>query len=452
MPGLFGALQASASTLRFFDAALATAQNNVNNASTPGYAKQRITGVAAPFIPEQGQLGGLEGWELASLRSEYAEQAVRQAASQFGRYDQKASDLSRVEGVFDASGETGVPGALSKLFQSFSAWSVVPNDAGPRQQVIDRASDVAVSFRETATDLTSAAAAADRQIRSVVDTVNSLASSIRDLNVQMQRDFRTRNDPSLDAQFHATLEKLSEYTEFNALRQPDGSMTVLMGGQVPLVNGERLYAISADFTTGETQIRDASGTDVSTLVSEGRLGALVELRNTTLPTYLADLNRLASGMADDVNAMLAAGRDANGDPGAPLFSYVSADNAASTLQVTAITPEQLAGATPAKPDGNENALNLAALANGAQLDGLSYTAFYGQLAARVGQTITAAKNDQQTHQQMLLQTRSMRDEISGVSLDEEATRLIEFQRAYQATAHLISVLNDLTQVTLDMVK
>jgi flagellar hook-associated protein 1 FlgK len=452
MPGLFGALQASASTLRFFDAALATAQNNVNNASTPGFARQRITGLSAPFIPEGGQLGGLEGWELKSLRSEYAEQAVRQAASQFGRYDQKASDLSRVEGIFDASGQTGVPGALSKLFQSISAWSVVPNDTGPRQQVIDRASDVAASFRETATDLTRAEAQVDQQIRSVVDTVNSLASSIRDLNVQMQRDFRARSDPSLDAQLHDTLERLSEYVDFNALRQPDGSVTVLMGGQVPLVNGERFYEISTEFTASETRILDASGKDVGTLVSEGRLGALLEMRNTTLPGYLADLNRLASGLADDINAMLAGGWDLNGDPGAPLFSYVSADNAASTLQVTSITPEQLAGATPAKPGGNENTLNLAALANGAQLDGLSYTAFYGQLAARVGQAIAASKNDQQTHQQMLLQTRSMREEISGVSLDEEATRLIEFQRAYQATAHLISVLNDLTQVTIDMVK
>jgi flagellar hook-associated protein 1 FlgK len=63
-----------------------------------------------------------------------------------------------------------------------------------------------------------------------------------------------------------------------------------------------------------------------------------------------------------------------------------------------------------------------------------------------------AQDGDQLHEQMLVQARSMRDQISGVSLDEEAARLVEFQRAYQATARMISILDDLTQVTLDMLR
>ncbi len=452
MPGLFGALIASANALRVFDQALSTTQNNINNASTPGFAKQRMTPLPAAFIPEHGLPGGILPGQLQSLRSEYAEQSVRQEEHLTGRFQQTAADLSRIERLFDITGQSGIPGALNRLFQSFSAWSLAPNDTGPRREVIDRAAETAARFAETATYLGSASTVLDQQVRDATGTINSLASSIRDLNVQLQRDFRARSDPSLDARLHATLENLAEYTDFTALRQPDGTITVLMGGQVPLVIGDRQYEIEPGFSGGQAQILDANGKDVTAQAVTGRLGAMLEMKNTTLPSYLSELNRLAKGLADDVNAMLAAGWDSNGNPGAPLFAYNDAADAAITLRVTAITPDQLAGAAPGVPAGNTNALNLAALANGPQLDGLTYTAFYGRLATRIGQALEAARTDQETHEQLLFQSRAIRDEISGVSLDEEAARLIEFQRAYEATARIISILNELTQTTIDIMR
>ncbi len=283
MSGLFGALIASANALRVFDNALSTTQNNINNASTPGFAKQRLAPLPAPFIPEHGLPGGIMPGQIQSLRSEYAEQSVRQEEHLSGLFQQTASDLSRIESLFDITGQTGIPGALNKLFQSFSAWSVAPNDTGPRREVIDRATETAARFAETATYLGSASTVLDQQVRDATGVINSLASSIRDLNVQLQRDFRARSDPSLDARLHATLENLAEYTDFTALRQPDGTMTVLMGGQVPLVIGDRQYLIEPEFSGDETRILDANGKDVTAQSSTGRLGAMLEIKNTTVP-------------------------------------------------------------------------------------------------------------------------------------------------------------------------
>ncbi len=452
MSGLFGALIASANSLRVFDKALATTQNNVNNAKTPGFAKQRLSTMPAAFIPEHGLPGGIVPGQMESLRSEYAEQAVRQEQHLFGRFQQTASDLTRVELLFNINGQAGVPGALNKLLQSFSAWSLTPNDTGPRRQVIDRATEVAARFSETATSLGSASTVMDQQIRGAVGTINSLATSIRDLNIQMQRDFSARSDPSLDARLHATLEDLAQYTDFTALRQPDGTVTVLMGGQVPLVIGDRQYEIQAESMGSTARILDSNGQDVTAQSVTGSLGAMLEMKNTTLPSYLSELNRLAKGFADDVNAILAAGLDLNGNPGAPLFTYNTANDAAATLRTTDITPDQLAAAAVGAPAGNANALTLAGLANTPQLDGLTYTAFYGRLATRLGQTLEAARSDRDTHAQLLFQSRSIRDDISAVSEDEEAARLIEFQRAYEATARIISVLNELTKTTIDMMR
>lgn len=452
MPGLFGALIASANSLRVFENSISTSQNNVNNASTPGFAKQRSFPVPSAFVPEQGLSGGVQPGAVESFRSRYAEQSVRQAQQLYSRYSQQAADLSRIEQYFDVSGESGVPKAISDLFQSVSAWSLTPNDISPRQQVIDRAEQLAARFNETASYLGNEATTVTEQVRDAMLAINNLAGTIRDINLQLQRDFDAQSDPSLDARLHSSLEELANYVDFTVLRQANGTVSVLMGGETPLVLGERQYEIQADYSGGTITILDHNAQDVTHQAGGGKLGALLEMKNETIPSYLSQLNALAAGIADTVNATLAAGVDMNGVAGAALFTYNLADDAASTLAITAITPQELAAASPAQPGSNQNALDLAALTNSPQVDGLSYTAYYGRLTAAVGQDLRSARENTKTHEQLLFQAQSVRDDISKVSLDEEAARLIEFQRAYQASAQMISILNDLTGVAIDMVR
>jgi flagellar hook-associated protein 1 FlgK len=162
------------------------------------------------------------------------------------------------------------------------------------------------------------------------------------------------------------------------------------------------------------------------------------------------LNQLASGIADQVNNALLNGVDMWGNQGAQLFSYNSASGAAATLQVTGITTDQLAAALPSAPGGNGNALNLAALANSRLIGGMTFTQYYSSLASQVGQALDSAKQDRSTQSDLLDQARATRSDVQGVSLDVEAIKMLEYQRAYQATAHMVTILNDLTQNVLDM--
>ena len=454
MSGIISALTSAADSLRVFDSALSNVQNNVDNASTPNFANQEVTLEAQKFSTQEGLAGGVGTGPLQSTRDEYAEQAVRSEQRQFGAFQQTTNDLNSVQGLFDVTGKSGVPAALSGLFQAFSAWSVAPNDTLPRQQVIDAATTVASQISENATALNTASQSESQQIGDAVTSINSLTSQLRDLNVQMQADFAAQSDPGVDAQLHSTLNSLAQYTDFTVLREADGTVTVLMGGQVPLVIGSQQHAISANSSGTQTAIRDDQGTDITAQATTGSLGAMVAMRNTTLPSYLSNLNTLAEGLADTVNSTLAAGQDLNGNPGAPLFTYKAAVGAAATLAVNPIDPSQLAAASTTAPDGNANALALASLASQTQpqLNGLTFSGYYGRLATQVGQDVTASQAGQDAHQQLLLQAQSLVQNKSGVSLDEEAAQLMQFQRAYQATAQMIVVLNELTLDTLNLLQ
>ena len=93
-----------------------------------------------------------------------------------------------------------------------------------------------------------------------------------------------------------------------------------------------------------------------------------------------------------------------------------------------------------------------AIGRSPRIDDFSFSQFFGNIAARVGRALSSARDDQETHSLLLSQARSIRAETSEVNLDEEAANLIAFQRAYEASAELIRVLNSLTEATINILR
>jgi flagellar hook-associated protein 1 len=448
---LLTSLMMTADTLGYLQKQFDVTQNNVANASTPGYAKQRLTSEPLPFSPELGLPGGVRSGGLVSSRDEFSDAAVRRQQTLYSGYAQQQTVLEGVEPIFNVGTDSGIPAALTKLFQSFSAWSINPNSALDRSSVITQAGEVALRFNEAASALSQAGAALDPRISAGTAAINKLASQVRELNVRLSENFQSRSDPNLDAQLHTTLEELSSYVQVTAVRQEDGTVTVLAGGQVPLVVGDRTFDLRADLAGGAPVIRDSTGGDITPYMNSGRIGALIELRGSTIPSYQAGLNQLAGSLAGRINGILAAGVDSGGNAGQPLLGCVAGSEAA-TLKATGITAPELAGALPAAPGGNGNILVLAGLASSGEINGLTFVEHYGQLAAGLGYAVSAASENASAQQDLLTQAQSVRQDLSGVSLDEEAIRLMEFQRAYQANARIVQILDQLTEETVNMLK
>ena len=478
MANLFASIAAAGSALRAFEQALEVTQNNVTNASTPGYARQRLILEAASFSADGSLAGGVTAGALLSARDAYAEQEVWSRLENLGYFTQQQSTLGAIESSFDISGTDGVFGAMTSLFQSFSAWSVSPSNSATRTAVLEAAGQMARVFQQSASDLSRISSQTDRQLQQTVTRINELAGLVRDCNAERLRS--GSEDPGLDARLHAALEELAEITDFDVLREADGSYTLLLGGQSPLVFGETVHEVSLSYSSPADQppvypnaaprarILDGTGNDVTGQISKGQLGALLETRNQLLPSLIGDayqqgdLNRLAQAMADQVNQLLASGLVSDGpppQPGVALFTYDSSNPTAvaATVAVSpSIAPEQLAAIAAGPPYvSNGTALKLAQLGSPAggtgQIDDLGFVEFYAGLAAKVGRRVTAARDGSEVQTQLVAQARTLRQQTSGVSLDEEAVMLIQFQRAYQAAAKMISILDDLTEMTVNLV-
>src|SRR5215469_3856777 len=119
MGNLMTSLLNSANALRVYEDALTVTQNNVVNANTPGYAKQRASFEALPLDLTVGLPGGVQAGPTQSSRNGFAEQAVRDQQTGLGYYQQKTSDLTPLESYFSFSSTSGIAPAMSQLFQSF---------------------------------------------------------------------------------------------------------------------------------------------------------------------------------------------------------------------------------------------------------------------------------------------------------------------------------------------
>lgn len=488
MSNLFSALQTSASALGVFQKALSVTANNVANASTPGYVTQTLGLEALPLDLNSGLSGGVRATQVESARDVYAERAVQAQSTALGTAETLAATLTPLQSSFDITGTTGIPGALNKLYSAFSAWGSTPTDGSARQTVISAAQSVARAFQQESTVLDQAASSADSELTGLVGQVNSLTAIIQKCNVQRQSG--GGQDPSIDASLYNSLEQLSQLVPIQTLQQDDGSTTVLLAGRIPLVVGQFQYTISSNAAVPQTpaptnptgptsaQILDSSGQDVTASITEGQIGGLLQARNGILAQLRGDsqhqgqLSQLAQSFADRVNAVLVSGNISDAVaatsttaaiaavPGVPLFTYDSTQpsNIAGSLSVSStITASQLAAINPGPPEvSNGIPLELANLSTpqsaADEIDNVSYTQYFGNLAAALGTAITNAQSDQTTAQGLVTQAQDLRQQTSGVSLNAEAIKVLEFQRSYQAVSKVVTMLDSLTQTVIDMIR
>ena len=446
------ALYNSASALSVLGQAFNVVENNITNANTPEYADQTASFEAMPLDLSQQLPGGVEAGPLISSRNEYLEQAVRTQQTSLSYSTQLASDLGQVQSNFSLTSTSGIDSAMNTFFNSFSQLSVSPNDTTDRQAVLNAASGVAQSFQSAAQSIQQVSTNVVSETTGVVSQINSLASQIANLNQSYGSDAGANQDPGLDAQMHSDLLQLAQLTNFTVIQNSAGGYNVFLGGQSPLVMGSDAYAISAGNTSDQTGIQDSNGNDITGEITGGQLGALIQEQNTTLPGYLSSLNTLAQNFADTVNGQLAQGVDENGDtPTTPLFSYDQDDDAASTISVNSLTPDQIAAASADAPGGGDNAVAMAQLATTPEINGATFTQYFGNFESQMGNDVANAQADQQQAQSQLTQAQSEVSNASGVNLNDEATKLLQYQQSYDAVGKMVGVLDDLTQTLIDMV-
>jgi flagellar hook-associated protein 1 FlgK len=460
MGGLFASLQTSSTALEAFSQALGVDQSNIANASTPGYASQTANiQPIATFGNGAGSNGG-DFITVTSTGSAFSDAVVQAASSQASASSTQAAQLSPIDQLFDITGSTGILAAFQQFSSAFANLSVSPSDPVAGAEALAAAGNVASAFQTVAASLNTQSTQVASSIQSTTAQINALSADISQLNIQTAGS--AVENPATDANLRSDLDQLSSLVDITVSTAPNGSVSVLAGGELPLVLGDQSYALSASLSGAPgtqifTQITSAAGGDAPASFS-GQLGALLQTQNGTIAQLAGgngqpgSLNTLAQGFADLVNDALTSGTNAAGGAGVPIFTY-NAANPAGTLAVDpTVTAAQLglASATESNGVANELAALPGSTAAADQIGGQSAEGLFSAIAASVGQQLSDANTASTADQTTLTTAQTNRQQQSGVSLNQEAVNVTDYERSYEASAQVVSILDQLTEDTINI--
>jgi flagellar hook-associated protein 1 len=453
MGGLNTSLLIGMQALEASQGALNATSNNIANANTPGYTREvpEFAENAESVIGNDVEGGGVTLTGLQSVRDELLNLQINQQTSAQGSVDTQYSSLEQIQSYFTTTG-TDIGSALSSFSSSLAQLSANPSSTSVQQSVLSSGQDLAQAFNETANGLTSVQSAADSQVTQTVAQINSLSQQIANLNGQItQLNASGQDAGTIQDQRDELVQQLSQLTGISVTQSSDGE-TITTGNGSPLVIGDQSFALqTATGSDGFQQVIDSSGNNITASIQGGQLGGAITIRDQTIPNYLNQLNTLASQFATAFNTAQAQGYDSNGNRGGNFFNIPSGTTgAAAGISVAITDPSQIAISSDGTSGSNGNVANLSAALTTALPSGQSVEQGYSNLVFQVGNDTSNANTQSTAIGDNLTQLTNQQSSVSGVSIDEETSNLIRYQTAYEAAARIVSTVQALNTVTLDM--
>jgi len=473
MLGLFGTLNLATRSLATQQAGTEVAGHNLANVSNPAYARQRMRietsvtmlsslgpqGTGADAISIERLRNGLldgqivaESSVLGSLSAQ--QQALQYAQANLGqRLDRHASGTDGAAAASGVGGALGIAESISSFFASLQSLSTNPTSLTDRQAVMLKAQDLATQFNQVSGRLGDVSNLLNRSLQGEVDQVNVAIADIASINgkiMAVEAGGGSAND--LRDTRQQRLEELAKLTAITTTEGRSGAIDIVIGG-VAMTSGnsviERLEAF--DPGNGRLLLRaESTGTPVTT--TGGSLQGTIEARDGELARLQSQLHDIASGLISRVNAVHGSGYGLAGTTGENLFSGTDA----STITVNGLLldqPDRLQVSAVAGAVGNnEIALALARLADEPQaaLGGQTFGQSYNQAVSRLGAALSSINGQIDNETAVSQMLARQRDSVSGVSLDEEMTDLIRFQRAFQASARLVSTVDEMLEIVMSL--
>lgn len=450
--------------------ALELVGQNISNASTVGYSRQEASFLAAePKNVIQSSGRGISEIEVLRFRDQFSDRQYRGRNGALGYHSARSSMLSQLEKVLGDLSDTGLRASLDQFFNSWQNLSLHPSDPAARYLVTLAAKEFVGSAKTTFQDTVQQRVDIDETIQVKVQELNSAARQVADINkalvIGVENEeaanlMRDRRDLLLDS--------MSKIAGATVNHHNDGTVTVYLGS-LELVDREFSFPVDAtdqlepdrgtppvsslqQFVTTLTW----NGTAVPAKFASGELGGLLEMRDQVLPTFMEYLDTFMRAVAVEVNTR----HNAGVPPGTEIeiftvgSTWMDIDlNAAVAADSSLILA---AGTLPAKTGDGERARAIAGIRDAlilmtppAGTKSATPVEYLRTVGTLVGMMVQEADSRAETSALQLKQADNLRQSQSGVSLDDEMTKMIQFQQAYNAAARTMTTIDEMLDVVIN---
>ena len=439
---------------------------NLANVNNSAYAEEQLA--VSESTPDETSIGdegtGVQVNGITEIRDPFLDTQIQGETSTTGSLTAQQTNLQNAEAYLNEqitstiSSDTpdsanGLAADLSSMFAAFQSLTTDPSNLSLRTTATNAAQTVATQFTTVSAQLTNIQKGLNTSIQNDVATANQDLTTIASLNQQIVEAQNSGGSAvQLVDQREQTLESLAGVANFTTSAQANGAVNVSIGG-ITMVSGVNVTdGLQAyDPGTGNLMVEDTNSSTPITLTG-GSIAGEITARDGALASLQSGLNTLASQLITNVNSIYSTGYDLNGNTGQDLFTGTDASNIGVNSTVLS-DPSSFQASSAAGDAGNDSiALSLAKLGNQAiaGLGNQTFSSNYAQTVSDLGTSISNVNGDLSASQAVSQMLTTQRTNTSGVSLDGEMTNLIEYQKAYEASAELITTVNEMLQTVVNM--
>lgn len=468
MAKIHGLLDVGRMSMQNSQTALQTTAHNIANKSTEGYSRQRVDYQSNPAIwdgPHRLGTGSRVG-AISRTNDPWLEKQVQQESTSLAFLEGQAGALSRLENVMNESTVKGLNNSITDFFNSFRELANNPESAVTRTAVRDAGLGMVSQFNNMNKQIDTVASDLNKQIETGIGEVNGFAKEIAQLNEKIMNieitgasanDERDRRD--------LLVKKLAEKVDLSyAEDEKTGMLNITAGRTGILVAGTSWNNLKTwNDEKGSTRVvfemspNGGKDVDISEQFKKGALGGVMEMRDGTVGQLRAGLNQLAKGIATEVNKAHIEGFDRYSQAGQNFFESTDVDNFnVDNFKLNrAIMDDVGKIAAAAKPNavGDNTTANVIHSLQFSPLMGegkFTFDDFYNSKVGEIGILAQRANSGIDGQRGIVDQLKNIRESVSGVSLDEEAARMIEFQKTFEASARVIRMADEMFDTVLNL--
>ena len=459
----FSGLTTAASGLAAARRGMDVVGQNIANQKTEGYTRQRVETSAVAAVAHTGRfsMGALPGHGVsvdgvARLGDALLDARVRDTLGASGYWSTRALAATTAERALAEPTENGLANRLTSFWAGWQDLANTPDSGAAASSVLESAKELAAhiagGYRAVAGQWVDARGTAERtvsQVNAAADQIAALNSEIRDALASG----RSANE-LLDRR-GVLAEDVARLTGATASVESDGTLTVRIGGNALVAGGDARHLA----LTGPTSI-DAgqrvgviweSAPDLPVAVDGGELGGSLSVLAPAadggmLAQLAATYDRVATALAESLNAQHRAGVTATGQSGGDFFTLPTTGSAALGLRVAVTTPAELALATPGggpKDSGNADLISQIGMR------ATSPDALWTDQVTRFGVTTAADVQRATVSESAAVGAIGAQQSVAAVDGDEETISLLTYQTAYQAAARVLTAVDEALDVLIN---
>ena len=432
--------------------ATALAGQNMANVNNPAYAdEQLVVQEASPLETSAGEEGtGVEAVSITSMRDALLDAQIAAEGSVTGSLTSQQSALQDAEAYLNeelsstSSSSTtspdGLTADLSSFFSSLQTLSTNPSNISDRQAVIQSAQQLTEQFNEVSSGLNTVNNDLNSSIQSGVTSANQDLSQIASLNQQiMEAQNSGGTADQLVDEREKTIEDLAGYVNLTTSAQSDGAVNVSIGG-VTMVSGDTtpdsLEAVIN--SNGQASVQAQKAGAFTDPLTGGSIEGSLTTQTGALAALQSSINTLASQLINQVNNVYPGGFFSGSDAG--------------SIGVSDTDPSDFQAGTTGKPGDNGVVLAMLNVADEAlpALNNQTLSQYYSQAVGSFGSSLQSVNEQLSNSTSVAQMLATQRDSASGVDTDTEMTNLLQFQKAYEASAELVTTVNEMLETVVTM--